>query len=666
MTYGPVSEDLRHALVRVMNDAEPERALSTAWRETRVRFFDGGAPVEAEPENLVATVEAYRGSVLRAAAALSREGSAEMRLKLAHRLTVLAKDGPLPTGDQLTQQHPVELVDAWRQAALAATIITERELPALRGESGEVRMVLGRDGAQLAVALLRLDAHYAHVEGWRTITDRLGHTDARTLATAAELARGWPQFDPRELAEGLVVDHLGYDDNRRRLGPPSPMNEIIRNVYAANDALRDTQPGVALLRSIAKGHEVLSRGLGKQAWAHGMLADAEGLIKREGAYRLIAAELANARSGARPDDFEAGSVARGHVLVSASTLPHVERATASELRSLAAALHETDKVMSATIAEGLTRGWFYETGELVGWYTRGVIKSPFQRWELMRASGHPELADELYRLAKLLRDERYALSPSPASAHDRVWFAAQIEGTTIAALSSSPDLPPGHPRAALRNVLAVHHDQVPPPVRIVRERELGPAYAALVEAGALRVVHKGAAVPAAVPITPAIRAAALADKVPANTALAGGVAAWVHTGLRWRGNLQVARLPGGGALSRPGLDTWEGRTGTTATTIIGGVRVTTPVQTAIEVAVHLPAPLAHRILVTLAHNGLDLKDAVTRMDGWSRMVGRPRARHVLEKAITAVEKQRKSAAAAAQVRPHTPGVPPTAQTTAER
>ena len=201
----------------------------------------------------------------------------------------------------------------------------------------------------------------------------------------------------------------------------------------------------------------------------------------------------------------------------------------------------------------------------------------------------------------------------------------------------------------------------------MRAGELGPAFAALVEAGALRIVQGDAAVPAAVPITPAVRAAALADKVPGSTALAGRTAAWVHTGLPWRGNLQLAYAPGRHRPT-PGANTdiWATRAGLAAITTIGGVRVTSLTQTAIEVAVHLPAPEAHRILVHLARNGLDLAATAQRMEAVLRLEGRPRARGVFAKAIQAVQTDAPPTARPAYLRHRSPHTKAPARRPAER
>lgn len=161
--------------------------------------------------------------------------------------------------------------------------------------------------------------------------------------------------------------------------------------------------------------------------------------------------------------------------------------------------------------------------------------------------------------------------------------------------------------------------------------------------------------PAAVPITPAVRAAALADKVTGNTALAGRTAAWVHTGLPWRGKVQLAYLPGH---HRPipdaDTDVWITRSGVGAITTVGEVRVTSPTQTAIEVAIRLPAPEAHRILVSLARNGLDLQAAADRMDHLLRLDGRTRARGVFAKAINAIQTPSQTPGEAAHIRHRTP------------
>ncbi len=70
---------------------------------------------------------------------------------------------------------------------------------------------------------------------------------------------------------------------------------------------------------------------------------------------------------------------------------------------------------------------------------------------------------------------------------------------------------------------------------------------------------------------------------------------------------------------------------------LGGVRVTTPERTGMDLAVRASPEDAHRMLLALADDGLDLTTVVRRLELRSRVVGRPRAREVLRRALDAID-----------------------------
>lgn len=174
----------------------------------------------------------------------------------------------------------------------------------------------------------------------------------------------------------------------------------------------------------------------------------------------------------------------------------------------------------------------------------------------------------------------------------------------------------------------------PRPV-LVRPEQVGgtPAWRDLVHAGALRVVRDDAAVPARVPLTPDVRAAALAARVPAHAVLAGRTAAWVHTGVPRPRSGDPVELAFGSGRHRPevwaGVRVWQGPGLVADSVLLGGVRVTTPVRTVVDVALREPPAQAVAIVLALARAGADLDAAGRQLERRVRVVGRPRARGVL-------------------------------------
>ncbi|MCK9793505.1 hypothetical protein M1843_07090 [Isoptericola sp. 4D.3] len=175
----------------------------------------------------------------------------------------------------------------------------------------------------------------------------------------------------------------------------------------------------------------------------------------------------------------------------------------------------------------------------------------------------------------------------------------------------------------------------------VRPRDVGgrAAWQVLVRDGALEVVRGDLAVPTGTPVAPALRASLLAAEAPTGAVLAGRSAAWVHAGRPAAGPtgppLDVT-YPAGGhrpELWGAGL-VWQSPLLRDDTVRLGGARVTTPLRTAVDVALHVPGDQAAASLVRVVVDvcGLDLDDAATLLERRVRAVGRPRARRVLDRA----------------------------------
>ncbi|QAY71122.1 hypothetical protein [Xylanimonas protaetiae] len=173
---------------------------------------------------------------------------------------------------------------------------------------------------------------------------------------------------------------------------------------------------------------------------------------------------------------------------------------------------------------------------------------------------------------------------------------------------------------------------------LVRPSDVGGrvAWDVLVRDGALTVVGDDAAVPARAEVSAGTRAAVLRPRVPARTVVTGVTAAWVHCGGPMPQVLHLAHRPG---THRPAVwsftTVWScpGLVGDSLS--LGGVRVTTPERTAVELALRLPPAHALPLVLGLRSAGADLAAASRSLERRTRVAGRPRARLVLAAAASA-------------------------------
>jgi len=160
-----------------------------------------------------------------------------------------------------------------------------------------------------------------------------------------------------------------------------------------------------------------------------------------------------------------------------------------------------------------------------------------------------------------------------------------------------------------------HH--AAPGASLVHRHELdGIAWQVLLRDGHLVRLTDDIARPAAVPETPALRAAALAPLVPARCALAREAAVWVHLGgppparahvVACRRDRRPEPAPGRVTVSADLADRDVVR--------LGGVRVTTLRRTAVDVLAHEPRERAIALVERLQGAGLDLTQLRTDIAG---------------------------------------------------
>ena len=162
------------------------------------------------------------------------------------------------------------------------------------------------------------------------------------------------------------------------------------------------------------------------------------------------------------------------------------------------------------------------------------------------------------------------------------------------------------------------------------------AWDVLVRDGVLEVVRGDAAVAAGTPVTAADRAWLLTGVVPTGAVVAGRTAAWVHAGRRLDdgGTLDLTYAAGGHrpAVWGAGL-VWQSPLLRDDVGTHSGLRVTGPVRTALDLALHLPPDdAAWRVVALVRACGIDLREVRRQLERRMRAVGRPRARTVLDRA----------------------------------
>lgn len=189
-------------------------------------------------------------------------------------------------------------------------------------------------------------------------------------------------------------------------------------------------------------------------------------------------------------------------------------------------------------------------------------------------------------------------------------------------------------------------DLLGPPVgrgtSLVRPADVGgrAAWDVLVRDGALLVLRGDAAVAPGEAVGPATRAETLSGTLREGSVVAGRTAAWVHAGgpAHDGGVLDVTYSPGRNR-PRPGQagKVWQASLLRDDVITLAGVRVTAPARTVVDLALQLdPHDALPRVLVLVRRCGVDLARARRLLERRVRVVGRPRARQVLDRAEQAL------------------------------
>ncbi|GIG38203.1 hypothetical protein Cpa01nite_35840 [Cellulomonas pakistanensis] len=147
-----------------------------------------------------------------------------------------------------------------------------------------------------------------------------------------------------------------------------------------------------------------------------------------------------------------------------------------------------------------------------------------------------------------------------------------------------------------------------PPTPLVRPGDVGrAAWHLLLRDGHLVRLRDDVAVPARVRVTPALRAAALAPLVPSRCAVARAAAVWVHLGGPPPERVDVV-APSGRRVPDPAPGRAAAATALPDADVVllGGVRVTTPRRTAVDLLSLDPPERALPLVARLRAAGLDL------------------------------------------------------------
>lgn len=154
---------------------------------------------------------------------------------------------------------------------------------------------------------------------------------------------------------------------------------------------------------------------------------------------------------------------------------------------------------------------------------------------------------------------------------------------------------------------------------------------ALLRDGAMVEVRGGFAVGPGTALTPALRARSLADDVPRDVVVGRATAAWVHSGTGDPERVCVLYAPGGYRprdarrleIAQASVRTWERE----VLDVPGGpVVVTSLVRTAMDVATWCTAEQATSMLAALVGVGLEVDEALRRLDLVASWRGAERAR----------------------------------------
>ena len=152
----------------------------------------------------------------------------------------------------------------------------------------------------------------------------------------------------------------------------------------------------------------------------------------------------------------------------------------------------------------------------------------------------------------------------------------------------------------------------------------------LVRDGDVIELWDGHGLPAGMVASPELRARSLTGHVPRDVVVGRRTAAWVHTGSPRPVRLCILYAARG---YRPrnttGLDVSQAAVRPWETCTLGGLRITDPTRTALDVATWLPDDEVQTVLLALLHHGVDADACLLRLDRVASWRGAARARETI-------------------------------------
>jgi len=179
------------------------------------------------------------------------------------------------------------------------------------------------------------------------------------------------------------------------------------------------------------------------------------------------------------------------------------------------------------------------------------------------------------------------------------------------------------PRKTVHELIATANKQLGP---LYREADVGKvAWQILLRDGNLVPVYGEYAMAPGSHLAPEQRAQALREHVPSPFVAAGLTAAWVYCGTGALPQLELAYRQGASARPKINGTVWSAVGLDTATTYIGGLRITDSNRTMADLATRHEPDTARKWITEMLAAGADLGAARFAMDRRYRVLGRRRA-----------------------------------------
>jgi hypothetical protein len=192
----------------------------------------------------------------------------------------------LPTTEELTVARGFPMVECWRGAAKAA-VLGEHDFPGLMDQerlSIPQRMVVLKDAAEVAQAVVVLDTRYKNIPGWIPIRER-GHLKRAATACATFAERGDPDY---------TVDQKGWRPPSATIGG-GPLPRIGGVLQAEHNMLVHLAqvPNALNLRRVLNSQRILSHEAARRASNVAAPELVDRWLVREETYKRLSDEMRN-------------------------------------------------------------------------------------------------------------------------------------------------------------------------------------------------------------------------------------------------------------------------------------------------------------------------------------------------------------------------------------